>query len=291
MRRLRPALATVAALLAVAVGGVWFVGGLLVAPAQRAVAEPTDLAVEPFTIDSPNGPLAAWALPADSARGTVVLMHGVRADRGSQRERMRLFGEAGYHVVAFDFQAHGESPGDAITFGARERHDAVAAVAAARQRFGGPVAVVGQSMGGAAALLAGPALDADALVVEAVYADIERATRNRIGMRLGPLAGPLAAVLTAQLRPRLGLSVDSLRPADAARRVEAPLLVLVGSEDTHATPAESRQIHDAATGPKALWTVEGAAHQDLYRFAPDAYARRVLGFLDTHLGVRGDDSP
>ena len=58
---------------------------------------------------------------------------------------------------------------------------------------------------------------------------------------------------------------------------------MVGADDAHAAPDESRQIYAAAPGPKALWVVEGAVHQDLYRFAPDAYARRVLGFLEAHL--------
>ena len=264
---------------------VWAAGSVLTAPAQRPVAAPLDLPIEPLAIRSASGSLAAWAVPAGSSRGVVVLMHGVRADRGSQLDRMRLFLGAGYDVVAFDFQAHGESPGDAITFGARERHDAVAAVRAARQRFPSrPVAVVAQSMGGASAILAGPNLGADALVVEAVYASIDRATRNRVGMRLGRVGESLAPLLTAQLGARLAVSADSLRPVDAVARVESPLLVIGGGQDAHAQPDETRALYDAAPAPKELWMVAGAAHQDLYRFAPDAYRRRVLGFLDTHLG-------
>ncbi|PAP81289.1 hypothetical protein B1759_08125 [Rubrivirga sp. SAORIC476] len=283
MRRLGLALVTALAAGALA---VWVVGGMLVAPALRPISPPTGLQVGEATIESPNGPLAAWTLAVDSARGTVVLMHGVRAARDSQVDRMRLFHGAGYDVVAFDFQAHGESPGDAITFGAREREDAIAAVAFARERFGGPVAVVGQSMGGAAALLAGPRLEADALVVEAVYADIERATRNRMERMLGTLGGRLTPLLTAQFGPRLGIAVDDLAPARAAATVAVPLFVLVGSEDAHAHPDEARAIADAAPASTVLWEVEGAAHQDLYRFAPEAYRARVLGFLDASLSGR-----
>ena len=269
---------------------VWMAGSVLVAPVHRAVSTPPDLAVELASIPSPSGELAAWVALADSARGVVVLMHGVRADRGSQADRVRLFGEAGYHAVAFDFQAHGESPGDAITFGWRERHDAVAAVAFARERFPGlPVAVVAQSMGGAAAILAGRQLDADALVVEAVYESVERATRNRLAMRLGRAGAIAAPLLTAQIRPRLGVSTDQLRPARAASEIDVPLLVLAGSDDEHAQPDEARAIYDAAPEPKALWIVEGAVHQDLYRYTPDAYRERVLAFIDRHLTRRDAD--
>lgn len=264
---------------------VWVAGSVLIAPAPRTVPMPLDLAVEPLAVTSDNGELAAWALPADSSRGVVVLMHGVRADRSSQLGRMRLFHGANYDVVAFDFQAHGESPGDAITFGAREQHDAVAVVAAARRRFPGrAVAVVGQSMGGAAAILAGPGLDADALVVEAVYASIDRATRNRLGMRLGRAGEMLAPLLTAQLSARLAVSADRLRPVDAIAHINAPVFVLGGARDAHAQTDETQALYDAAPSPQSLWMVEGAVHQDLYRYAPADYRQRVLGFLGRHLG-------
>lgn len=257
---------------------------MLIAPHPHAVEAPPDLAVESLAVASASGALAAWALPAEHARGVVVLMHGVRADRGSQTDRMRLFHGAGYDVVAFDFQAHGESPGDAITFGGRERHDAVAAVVAARERFPGlPVAVVAQSMGGAAAILAGRRLNADALVVEAVYTSIDRATRNRLSMRLGRVGSALVPLLTAQLGARLAVPPDSLRPLDAIAQVAVPVLVIGGSRDAHAQPDETRALYDAAPSPKSLWMVDGAAHQDFYRYAPDAYRQRVLGFLDESL--------
>lgn len=262
---------------------VWAVGSLLVAPAHR-VLPPPQPGVEVLAIPSASGDLAAWVQPVDSARGVVVLMHGVRADRSSQIGRMRLFHEAGYVTVAFDFQAHGESPGEAITFGWREREDAIAAVHFARGRFPGlPVAVVGQSMGGAAAILAGPRLGADALVVEAVYGSVERATRNRLRMRLGPLGEHVAPLLVLQFRPRLGLSAAALRPVEAVAEVDTPILVLGGSEDRHTWPTETRALYAAAPEPKALWVIDGAAHQDFLAFAPEAYRKRVLAFLDRHL--------
>src|SRR5256885_8812287 len=36
----------------------------------------------------------------------------------------------------------------------------------------------------------------------------------------------------------------------------------VCSSDLHTTPAETRELFDAAREPKALWMVEGAAHVD-----------------------------
>ncbi|MEM6328095.1 MAG: alpha/beta fold hydrolase [Bacteroidota bacterium] len=262
------------------------VGSLLTAPVTRTIGPPPeDLNAESLTISSASGStLAAWHVPADSAQRAVVLLHGIRADRLALVDRARLFREAGYHVLLFDFQAHGESPGERITLGWRERHDAVAAVRWMRGRHPGvPVAVVGQSMGGAAALYAGPDLDADALVVESVYGSIREATENRIAMRLGAPGRWLAPVLTAQMRVRLGVSPDRLQPAEAVRQITAPILIAGGTEDAHASAEEVRRIHAHAPEPKALWMVEGAAHQDLHAFDAAAYRAAVLPWLDDTL--------
>src|SRR4029453_18026727 len=92
--------------------------------------------------------LHGWFVPGH--HGAVVLMHGLHASRRSQLSRARLLHDAGYSVLLFDFQAHGESPGNYITFGYLESRDARAAVDYVRRRLPEQkVAVIGQSMGGA----------------------------------------------------------------------------------------------------------------------------------------------
>ena len=210
----------------------------------------------------------------------MILMHGVRANRLSMVERARLFLGAGYSVLLFDFQAHGESPGEHITFGALESWDARAALDLVHREFPGqPAVAVGSSLGGAAAVLAGPPLDLDALVLESVYPTVEEATENRLRIRFGPLGRPLTPLLLVQLKPRLGIDPASLRPIDRIGKVRCPVLVISGLEDRHTTPDQTRALFARAPEPKQLWMVPGAAHVDLYQFAPEEYRRRVLGFL------------
>ena len=61
-------------------------------------------------------------------------MHGVRADRTSMLDRARVLSRAGYSVLLFDFQAHGESPGHRITLGYLESMDAQASIQYLRER-------------------------------------------------------------------------------------------------------------------------------------------------------------
>lgn len=280
MRRLSVAVALGAVVLFVA-------GSLLIRPSPAIVGEaPNDLGAETVRFASLSGAtLAAWSAPGACRCAAVVLLHGVRSNRGAMLGRARLLHAAGYSVLAVDQQAHGESTGDAVTFGFRERLDATSAVAEARRRFPGEaVGVVGVSMGGAAAALAGAALGADAVVLESVYADIIVATENRLRMRAGRFGGVLAPLLLAQLPLRTGVRARDLRPVDSIGRLGVPVLIVGGTEDRRATPADARALYDQASRPKELWWVPGAGHVDLLAAAPEAYRVRVLGFLGQTLG-------
>ncbi len=206
-------------------------------------------------------------------------MHGIRGNRTDLVDRVSLFQGLGFSVMVFDFQAHGESDGDAITFGAKESLDAIAAVQYVRlQQPSTPVLALGVSLGGAAALLAGPALDADMLIVESVYSTIRQAVKNRLNMRL-PFSGNLARTLLLQLQPRLGITPEVLSPVNAAENVNVPVLVMSGSLDIHTLPCETEAIYRAIPGDKKLHFFAGAAHQNLARFDTVGYRDVVTKFV------------
>jgi fermentation-respiration switch protein FrsA (DUF1100 family) len=227
-------------------------------------------------------------------RGVVVLAHSVRSNRLEMVERARFLYEAGYSVLAFDAQAHGESPGKQITFGYLEAYDAQAAVAFARARLPEErLGYLGVSQGGAAALLGSAPLPVQALILEAVYPSLREAVVDRIAIRLGPLAPLLAPLLLLQVRPRLGVPPDRIAPIEGIAHIQAPLLLIAGDRDRHTRLEESRRLFAAAPHPKTLWIVPGAAHQDFHRLRPRAYEQRVLRFLESALGAvprRGEAS-
>jgi len=267
---------------------VWHLGSVLVAPSPARLTAPTDLAVETVSIPS-RGAIAGWFVAGRQGGGAVLLLHGVRANRSAMLGRARFLAARGFAVLLIDLQAHGESPGDAITFGARESADVRAALAWLRGRLPREhVGVIGCSLGGAAALLGPQPLGADAVVLEAVYPAVEAAVTNRIAIRLGrPLARLLAPLLVAQLHPRLGIGPSELRPIDHIAALGAPVLLVAGSEDAHTTPADTERLFVAAAEPKNLWMVPGAAHVDLYAFAGPEYEQRVGAFLRNALQRAG----
>lgn len=281
-------LALLLLLLAIAGGAFsYWVGGQLVAPRPAKIGNPpADLRAQPVIIPNQPAGIRGWWVPGDADKPSVLLLHGIRANRLAMVGRARMLARHGYSVLLVDLQAHGESRGTAITLGLREAKG----VRAARQwlrnkRPGQPVAAIGVSLGGASLLLGPSPSGFDAVVLEAVYPDARQALRNRMAMRFGVMAPALETLLEVQVKPRLGISLDQLRPIDHVAGVGAPLLVIAGGRDQHTRLAESEALYSHAVVPKEFFVLPDAAHEDFERHAPAAYEARVMDFLDRALGV------
>ncbi len=279
-------LIVIASLFLLAAAGVLWVGSVLSAPQQRAVGSPPrSSGTDVVAIARPSGGLVnGWFMSGSKARGGVLLLHSLRSDRREMIERAAFLNRAGYSVLLIDPQAHGETEGHQITFGYLESEDARAALGFLRKKVDGrPVGVIGVSLGGAAALLGDAPLDADALVLEAVYSTFEQAVENRLVVRLGGPGRLMTSLLVWQVEPRLGVSEQSLSPLAAIRRVKAPVMLIAGDQDQHTRLEDTQSLFAQAPQPKQLWIVDGASHQDLHRFAGKEYEARVLEFLNANL--------
>ncbi len=267
-------------------GAVWFAGNFLTAPANQTVGNcPNDLPCESVEISSESGAkIKGWFLTGENGKGAVVLMHGVRANRLDLIERIRFLHQAGFSVLAFDFQASGESAGKQITFGFLESLDGEASVKFIKQKLPEEkIGVLGISMGGAAFLLAKNMPETDALILEMVYPTMQKAVENRLNLWFFRDAENLSPLLTLQFPLRLGVSVDELRPIDKISNLKIPVLIIAGENDRHTTLEESKQLFGAANEPKEMWIVPRAAHQDLSKIAPAEYEKRVSRFFQNAL--------
>lgn len=228
--------------------------------------------------------LHGWLVAGKPGKGVVVLMHGIHANRLALITRAQLLSHAGYSVLLFDFQGHGESAGSKITFGYLESRDATAAVNFIREKFPGEkIGVIGVSLGAASALLAEPPLPVNALVLESSYPTIYQAVEDRMVIRFGFLGRLATPLLTCQLHPRLGFGLDDLKPIEHAGRILVPKFFIAGTEDRDTTLPESQALFAAAAEPKQLWLVKGAAHVDMLSFAKLEYESQILGFLAKNL--------
>ncbi len=242
-------------------------------------------------LTKPDG-LSSDALPAGdffiASTDDVKLAASFHPKGGSRLGLAGITGwlnQAGYATLAIDLRGHGQTTSTSYSFGWNESRDAAAAFHWLRQRqHGAPVAVLGISLGGAAALLGDGPLPADALILQSVYGDIRGAIRNRIATVAGSMAGWLfEPLLSYQSRPRIGVWPDRLSPRTSLGAYRGPVLILGGAEDRYTPPAEIRALYAKAPGPKRLWFIPGTDHAASTAHDSPAYRRELLGFLKTYM--------
>ena len=258
----------------------WMLGSRLIASVNHAVRLPAGFDAQLVSIPGTGHQIAGWWVDNGEGSPVVLLLHAVKADRSSMVPRAQLLMRHGFSVLLIDLQAHGETPGAAVTLGLRESADVASAHEWIRRNAPNRhVGVIGCSLGGASVLLEPQPSGFDAVVLEAVYPRLSRAVENRIRLKLGPLAPLLTPLLLLQLEPRLHVAASDLEPIRSIARLGAPVLVVAGSKDEHTTLAESQELFEQASSPKLMWVVEGAHHQDFLAYDPRGYDAHVVEFL------------
>ncbi len=229
--------------------------------------------------------LKGWAIEPPSPRATVALFHGLRGNRLSMLERVRVLTAAKYRCVAFDHRAHGASGGTYTSFGYHEGQDVVAVSQFLRARWPKqPSAALGCSMGAAAICAAGEGAAFDAFVLESLYYDLSRAFECRIGCDFPVWFGYFRAGIVWFIEHRLALRVADVAPAAYISRLAArPMLLVTGSEDCHSPPADVEAIASVVADSAQFAVIPGAGHVDLFEKGGASYQELLLSFLDQQL--------
>lgn len=262
-----------------AAAGCWFLGSQVVrghASDVALVGPPT----EEVRLRARDGiEIAGTYWPGSPDSPAVLLLHGVGASRDQTNPNVAWLASQGYAVLTIDLRGHGRSTIADHSYGLDEGLDARAAFDWLKARqHNAKVAVIGISLGGAAALIGRDgAVPADALVIQAVFPDIRRAIRNR----LGAIAEPL---LSLQSLPRYGVWPSRIAPVTAIASFRAPVFVIGGGADPFTPPDETRELYDAAPGRKALWIVPGLDHGQMSALGGAEWRGRVGDFLATTIG-------
>lgn len=247
------------------------------------------LAYEAISLRTEDGlDLSGWWIPAEVTRGTVIFLHGYGASKTQALGVASFLHDAGYSVLAFDFRAHGESEGDHTTIGIDEARDvrAAAMYTIAREGADLPIALLGWSMGAAAALNAGATLPPQvrAIIVDSGFARLANVVSNNLAVFTGLPQYPFAPLILHYASSMAGHGPGENEPARQARALYRPLLVIQGMSDNIASPDDDGRALAASAGSFAsLWLVPNVGHVEARRVEPLAYEDHVIAFLAMHL--------
>jgi pimeloyl-ACP methyl ester carboxylesterase len=279
MRRPALAIALLACLSAPACMPPSWGAAALLHPTRHTTARQPTRPFEPFEWQGAGVPLVGWWFHAPAAtRGTLVYLHGVGDNRGSSVGIAEHFVPLGFEVVAYDSRAHGESGGDACTYGFYERQD-LARVLDHLSR--GPIVVMGTSMGGSVALQAAAEDPRIAAVISvSAFSDLRTAATERAPF-FASRSNLDEAFRLAESQGRF--RVDEVNPAAAAARISVPVLLVHGDDDKETPYAHALRILAALHDPKQLIRVPGGGHRG--GLTPEVW-RQLDGWLATQVRPR-----
>jgi alpha-beta hydrolase superfamily lysophospholipase len=238
----------------------WGAGGLL-HPYRRRLTTPRPAGAEDVEIVGAGGvKLRGWRFAGAGRRGTVVYLHGSSDNRASGLALAQRYTARGFDVLLYDSRAHGESEGEACTFGYYEKDDLRRAIDGIRNP---PVIAIGVSLGGAVALQAA-AVDRriTAVIAVATFSDLRTVATER-APRIASARNIDDAFRLAEQMAHF--RVDDVNPAAMARDIHVPVMLIHGQDDHETPPEHSRRVFAALNEPKRLLLVPGAGHNDVLR--------------------------
>jgi fermentation-respiration switch protein FrsA (DUF1100 family) len=188
---------------------------------------------------------------------TLLLSHGNAEDLSHVAPFMQQFYDRGYSVILYDYRGYGTSEG---TPSVRKAYEDVEAVylwlTDTRKIAPETILSQGRSVGGGPATWLAAHYPVGGLILESTF------------------------VSTFRVKTRWPLFFwDKFNNLKQIKKVECPVLVIHGREDTVIPIWHGRKLFDAAPGDKANLWIEGAQHNDYAYVAGPDYFTAIQSFV------------
>ncbi|MGE3386135.1 MAG: alpha/beta hydrolase [Bdellovibrionales bacterium] len=267
----------------------WFLCGcssFLYQPTRQRYVDPAKLEHPPHEIhfhDVNGTDLVAWHFkPKSPAKARLVFFHGNAQNISSHFVSLYWLVDQGYEFLIFDY------PGYGISTGAPTPKNTIEAGVAALQWLYGqqparPLAVFGQSLGGAVALRAAVQVKGQIplclVTVDSTFTSYKKAARDLLATHWATwLFQPLAG-LTLSDRFAPDKHIGKLAPI--------PLTVIHGEKDSIVHPRHGREVFEQAGQPKEFWLVPQGQHIGVFNGANrEIFRARFLKSLNQHCSAK-----
>lgn len=252
---------------------------------RSAIEKLSSLPYEEIWIKSYDGKrlFARYYHKSDTAP-IVIQLHGYRS------MALRDFSNAalecmslGYNLLLVDERAHGKSEGNIISFGIKERYDALSWVDYSRARFGDEARIFlyGISMGAATALMACEMNLPKC--VKGIIADCPFSSPSEIIKKVSRDRGLPSEVLYPFIKLGAiifgGFNPDASSPVSSVKKTKIPILLIHGLGDSFVPASMSDKI--AAASERVEYVrIKDAPHALSILYGRELYVSSIKNFIE-----------
>lgn len=284
-------------------GGSYYFSGEIIAGKHRSLEEDrvflkindfSDFNLpkpEDISFESDGIPLKAWLFRASKPSGCgIILSHGFTSSRWGVLKYAPIFRKYQCHIFTFDHRHHGESGGAYSSFGYHEKEDLKKALEVFSEMVGletKKIGILGESFGAATGLqFAGkyPDIPIRFLISESGFQDMESIIRKKAVEIYGEPILALAWMALKIAGWRGDFPVEEVSPAEAAKKIQIPVLLVHSDSDEYTPPEHSRIIYEnLGTKEKMLvFTDWGAPHARSVDRDPEKFFRILDEFFRSY---------
>ncbi|WP_432473626.1 alpha/beta hydrolase [Amphritea sp. HPY] len=203
------------------------------------------------------------ATPQSPVKGTIIIFHGNAGSAWDRRFYIRPLTASGYRVILSEYPGYGGRPGplneDSLVSDARET------VNTATEQFGGPIILLGESLGAAVAAAASAQSNSPvtALVLITPWDSLPE----------------LAQTLYWYL-PARWLTRDRYNNSQSLIHFTGRTAVLIAERDEIIPAAHSLRFYEKLIAPKQLWVFKDANHNSWPTDAQASWWLEVTQFIE-----------
>ena len=252
------------------------------------IPTPSDygLQSEAFFYTSKDGlKLKAYLVKTDimPAKGTVLLVHGIRSGKEYYLPAAKLLADNGYNSVLVDLRAHGECEGVYCTYGFYEKQDiSVLLDTLSNYKVDDNYGIWGNSLGAAVSL---QAMSNDKRIkfgiIESTFADFRKIVHDYSERTIGfniPVLNDYS-IWWAELMA--GFDAEEVKPSETAKNITQAILMVHGTVDANIKLDYGKENFRNLAGQNNMFVeVPGADHFNVWKVGGEAYFKEVIDFMD-----------
>jgi len=228
-----------------------------------------------------NDLISCWYIPVDSSKGTIILIHGLGANKSFLLDEAYEFMFFGFNVMMVDLRAHGSSTGNTTTLGVRESEEVSLAYNYVSSKGEKNIILYGISMG--SVVIAKAIYDFN-LRPSKVILDMPFGTLNKLlegrARVLGFPEEPFGVLVTFWSGVERGFDGFRHNTSRYVAKMKCPVLMQYGALDKLVTAEETNSIFkNIGSLDIKLVIYKTANHESFLRNDPQLWHREVGAFL------------